>query len=158
MIEIDTIEWFGRWGHSCFLWKICYILSLFLIYTKSLLMHRGNLNIKCTFERCFEIMVLFVLRKLILQTRIHSRPVGLDVWFMVGLFFYTHTLCVRTLKALARLGRCAGSPEPSLVAYVISTISSLYKSSVWFFSVHCVIKLVVLLKFLKEFSEGLHGI
>ena len=29
--------------------------------------------------------------------------------------------CVRTAKALARLRGCAGSPEPSLVAYVIST-------------------------------------
>ena len=35
----------------------------------------------------------------------------------------THTSCVRTVKAFARLRGCAGSPEPSLVAYVISTIS-----------------------------------
>ena len=28
---------------------------------------------------------------------------------------------MRTVKALARLRGCAGSPEPSLVAYVIST-------------------------------------
>ena len=33
-------------------------------------------------------------------------------------------LCVRTAKALVRLCGCAGSPEPSLVAYVISTIIS----------------------------------
>ena len=32
--------------------------------------------------------------------------------------------CVRTAKALVRLRGCAGSPEPSLVAYVISTIIS----------------------------------
>ena len=32
--------------------------------------------------------------------------------------------CVRIAKALARLRGCAGSPEPSLVAYVISTIIS----------------------------------
>ena len=31
------------------------------------------------FEPAHEIMVLFVLRKLILQTRMHSYPVGLDV-------------------------------------------------------------------------------
>ena len=62
--------------------------------------------------------------KLILQTRMHSHPFGLDVWFLVGPFIYFHTLCVRTAKALARLRRCAGSPEPSLVAYVISTIIS----------------------------------
>ena len=31
---------------------------------------------------------------------------------------------MRTAKALARLRGCAGSPEPSLVAYVFSTIIS----------------------------------
>ena len=35
-----------------------------------------------------------------------------------------HTSCVQTAKALARLRKCAGSPEPSLVAYVKSTIIS----------------------------------
>ena len=64
--------------------------------------------------------LLFVLRKLILQTRMRSHPVGLDVWRLVGPFVY----CVRTANALARLRGCAGSPEPSLVAYVISTIIS----------------------------------
>ena len=44
--------------------------------------------------------------------------------FLVGPFVYFHTSCVRTAKALARLRGCAGSPEPSLVAYVISTIIS----------------------------------
>ena len=47
-----------------------------------------------------------------------SHPVGLDVWFLVGPFDYFHTSCVRKAKALARLRGCAGSPEPSLVAYV----------------------------------------
>ena len=71
-------------------------------------------------------MVLFVLRKPILQTRIRSHPVGLNVWFLVGHFVYFHTFCVRTAKALARLRGCAGSPEHSLAAYVIhvSTIIS----------------------------------
>ena len=64
-------------------------------------------------------MALFVLRKLILQTRMRSHPVGLDVWFLVGPFVYFHTSCVRTAKALVRLRGCAGSPEPLLVAYVI---------------------------------------
>ena len=50
--------------------------------------------------------------------------VGLDTWFLVGPFVYFHTLCVRTAKALARLRGHAGSPERSLVAYVISTIIS----------------------------------
>ena len=68
--------------------------------------------------------VLFVLCKLILQTRMRSHPVGLDIWFFVRHFVYFHTSCVQTVMALARLRRCAGSPEPSLVAYVISTIIS----------------------------------
>ena len=72
-----------------------------------------------------EIMVLIVLRKLILQTRMRSHPVGLDVWCFESLtFVYFHTSCVQTAKALARLRGCAGSPEPSLVAYVISIIIS----------------------------------
>ena len=69
-------------------------------------------------------MAFFILRKLILQTRMRSHPVGLDVWCLVGFFVYFHTSCVRTAKSLARLRECAGSPEPSLVAYVISTIIS----------------------------------
>ena len=60
-------------------------------------------------------MVFFVLRKLILQTHMSSHPVGLDVWFLVWPFVYFHTVCVRIVKALARLLGCAGSPEPSLV-------------------------------------------
>ena len=55
----------------------------------------------------------------------HAQPSG---WarclIFVGPFVYFHTSCVRTAKALARLRGCAGSPEPSLVAYVISTIIS----------------------------------
>ena len=54
-----------------------------------------------------------------------SHPVGLDVWFSVGPFVYYQTSCVRKVKALLRLHGCAGSPEFSLVAYVISTIISL---------------------------------
>ena len=53
-----------------------------------------------------------------------SHPVGLDVWILVGPFIYFHTSWVQTAKALARLRGCAGSPEPSLVAKVISTIIS----------------------------------
>ena len=74
-------------------------------------------------ELCHEIMV-FVLRQLILQTRMCSHPMGLDVWFLVRPFIFFHTLCVRTAKALARLCRCAGPHESLLVAYVISTIIS----------------------------------
>ena len=47
-------------------------------------------------------MVLFVLHELILQTRMCSHPVGLDVWFLARpfVYFYFHTSCVRTAKAL----------------------------------------------------------
>ena len=46
-----------------------------------------------------------------------KNQVGLDV------FVYFHTSCVLTAKALARLRGCTGSPEPSLVAYVINSIT-----------------------------------
>ena len=54
-------------------------------------------------EPAHEIMELFVLRKLILQTRMRSHLVGLDVSFLVGPFVYFHISSVRTAKALARL-------------------------------------------------------
>ena len=78
-------------------------------------------QIKSLFEPAHEIMALFVLCNLILQSRMHSHPLGLDVCFLVRPFGYFHTSCVRTAMALARLCGCAGSPETSLVAYVIST-------------------------------------
>ena len=71
-----------------------------------------------------EIMALFVLHKLILQTCLPRHPVGLDSWFLVGPFVYFHTLCVWAVNALGRLRGCAGSLQHSLVTYVISTIIS----------------------------------
>ena len=56
----------------------------------------------------------------IFQTRSHSHPMEPDVRFLVGPFFYFRTSCVRTAKGLTRLRKCAGSPEPLLVAFVIS--------------------------------------
>ena len=44
-----------------------------------IMMHSTKRN-----EPCHEIMVLFALRKLIIQTRMRSHPVGLDVSFLVG--------------------------------------------------------------------------
>ena len=38
-----------------------------------------------------------------LQMHMRSHPVVLNVWFLVGLFVYFHTLCVWIAKALARL-------------------------------------------------------
>ena len=69
-------------------------------------------------------MVLFVLRTLILQMRMCSHPVGLNVWFLVGPFIYFHTSCVRTAKALVETARMHRLTWASLVAYVISTIIS----------------------------------
>ena len=75
------------------------------------------------YELCHEIMVVFILRKLILQiqTRMHIHPEGemSDIWSALHLL-----PCIRTAKALVRLHGCAGLPEPSLVAYVIRTIIS----------------------------------
>ena len=76
------------------------------------------------FEPAHEILAFFALRKFILQTHMRSHPVAQYVWCFVRPFVYFHTLYVRTAMALARLRRCTGSPEPSLVAYVISTIIS----------------------------------
>ena len=88
--------------------------------------HRGIASKphKTQYEPSHEIIALFILCKLMLQTRMRSHPVGLDVWFLVGRLVYFHTSCVPTGKALVRLCGCAGSSEPSLVAYVISTIIS----------------------------------
>ena len=49
-----------------------------------------------------EIMALIALRKLNLQTRMRSNPLGLHIWYLVRPFVYFHTLCVWTAKALAR--------------------------------------------------------
>ena len=76
------------------------------------------------YEPTHEVMALIALRKLNLQTRMRSNPLGLHVWFLVEPFVYVHTLCVRTAKALARLRGCAVSPEPSLFAFAISNIIS----------------------------------
>ena len=100
-----------------------------------------------------EIMALFILHKLILQTCIRSHPVGLDVWFLVGPFVYFRTSCVWTAKALTRLRGRAGLPEHSLVAYVVSTLISCAGSYYVFmenrrklsFNYHQVITLSVLL-------------
>ena len=34
---------------------------------------------------------------------------------------YVHTVCVRPVKALVSSGGCAGSSEPKLIAYAMST-------------------------------------
>ena len=88
--------------------------------------------------------VLFVLHKLIFQMRMCSHPTGLDVWFLVGPFIYFHSSCVWTAKALARLSGYASSPEPSLVAYGISTIIS------WAGSFHNFSALILIISMLMK--------
>ena len=83
--------------------------------------HKRNTTF-LSIEPAHEIMALCVLRKPILQMHMRNHPAGLDVWLFVRLFVYSYTLCVRTVKALTRLRGWAGSPEPSLLAYVISTV------------------------------------
>ena len=65
-------------------------------------------------------MVLFVLRKLVLQQTCS----GARCLIFGQTFSLLSFSCVRTAKALVRLRGCAGLPEPSLVTYVISTIFS----------------------------------
>ena len=74
---------------------------------QSIINHNDRRDNQLPFEPCHEIVVLFVLRKLILQTRMRSHPVGIDVWYLVRPFVYFNTSCVRTAKALAKLHRCA---------------------------------------------------
>ena len=115
-----------------------------------------KMSVRCIshhqFEPSHEIMTLFILHKLILQTRMSSRPVAIDVWFLAGPFVYCHTSCVRTAKALARLCCSAGLPEPLLVAYVISIIISWADSFVdhnqpkmtcWHYSAYCSVCLLL---------------
>ena len=56
-------------------------------------------------------MVLFILCKLILQTRMHSHPVGLDVWFLVD---PSSASILHVCEQQKLLRDCAGSPESSL--------------------------------------------
>ena len=48
---------------------------------------------------------------------IHAR-IGWE-YRLIWVFLYIHTLCMRTVKAMARMRICAGSPEPSLLGYMI---------------------------------------
>ena len=118
------------------------------------------------YEPSHEIMVLSVLHKLILQMRMRSHPVGATCLILVGPFVYFHTSCVRTTKVLARLCGSAGSPEPSLVAYVISTIIScesawtpleinlrVFMGYPWVINHHFVIRSYFILAFILTISE-----
>ena len=66
----------------------------------------------------------------ILRTRMRSLWNRSEVWLFAWSFLFIPILCGRTAKALARLRACTGSPEPSLVAYVISTFLTWAGSSI----------------------------
>ena len=52
----------------------------------------------------------------------HAQPFrGARIWLSVWRFLLTQCLYERAAEVLARLRGCAGSPEPSLLAYAIST-------------------------------------
>ena len=97
-------------------------------------------------EPAHDILALFVFRKFILQTCMRSHPTGLGVWFLAWSYVYFYSSCVRTAKALARLREWAGSPVPSLVAYLISTKIS------WAGSL--IVKCIVLTIIWASFSPG----
>ena len=88
------------WHKQVFLmtWLDCSCYSSSFVYCvysrKSIFLEPAN-----------EVMVLFVLRKLILQTRMCSRPVGMDVWYLVRPFVYFHTSCVRTANGSGETAR-----------------------------------------------------
>ena len=63
-----------------------------------------------------------IVRLNILQTRIRSPSKKLNLWLFVLSFVKAHTLCEWTAKALARLHRCASSPQSLLSDYIISTL------------------------------------
>ena len=68
-------------------------LIVFSINQSLLPYHIGGTN-----EPAHEIMVLFVLRKLTLQTRLPNHPMGLDGLCLVGRFVYFHTLCCPVIQ------------------------------------------------------------
>ena len=75
-------------------------------------------------EPSHEIMVLFVP-----SSNVHAQPSTGAMCLMFGRTFHLFPYFIawasanKTVKALVRLRRCAGSPEPSLVAYVINSIT-----------------------------------
>ena len=47
---------------------------------------------------------------------VSSGNIGLII---ICMFIYIHTLSMRAVKAMARMRICTGSPEPSLLGYMI---------------------------------------
>ena len=80
-------------------------------------------EIRAISEPAHEIMTFFVLRKLILQTRIRSHPVEARcLIFCQTLRLFPYFMCANS-EGSGETARIV-SPESSLVAYVVSTIIS----------------------------------
>ena len=115
----STGSWSLCWPSAC----VSTFGSFTLLYSSSWYRTKAAIFDCCTpWRSCHpshEIMVLFVLRKLILRTHMCSNPVGLDFWLLAGPFVYFHTSCLRTAKALARLHRCLCDKYHNLISWLI---------------------------------------
>ena len=136
-INVLQFVWFSCWCHGKALIYDCvtswapslvYFQNFFSFFIKSLsyclrydLLDKVKLKItswqatKINNEPAHEIMVLFVLRKLIIQTRMRSQLVGLDVWFWSDPTSASILHCSNSECS----GETARMHESSLVAYVI---------------------------------------
>ena len=91
----------------CKIWWCCAkkgFIGIKISFSSQFGMFHETYQERSKFEPAHKIMALFVLCKLILQIRMHSHPVGLDVWFLVWPFVYFHSSCLRTAgKSLKHL-------------------------------------------------------
>ena len=91
----------GRWHYQMFDYRAHYEShsSVSVYFLRVVQFLEPCRHFKTSIEPYHEIMALFVLRKLILQTHMRSHPVGLDVWFFG-----------RTIRLLSYF-MCANSDE-----------------------------------------------
>ena len=92
-----------------------------LLLTSSSKQSSGTKTMLKRNEPCHEIMVLFVLHKLILQMHLWSSSGARRLIFGQTLRLLPYITCANSKGSGETVCGCAGSPEPSLVAYVIST-------------------------------------
>ena len=86
--------------------------------------------------------------------RMHSHILRLPICIFAWNFLEVSLTCLRTVKSLARLCLCAGSLEPLLVAYVISTLFSRAGSNGFFLSFQADI---IETRHEKRRRPGIHG-
>ena len=114
MLSCWILAW--KFGFCTLSLGIYYLLVAFnsSVLESSVRSALGNLwvwKLEITFEPCHEIMVLFVLRKLILQTSMRSHPVELDVWCLVDTSSTSYFMCVNSEGSgeTARMRRLASA-------------------------------------------------